>query len=223
MTFLEICKKVADAVGLHGSLTTVASSQTIQRDIAQAVSDSWVDIQKSREAAIFMNKTIPLTTVASQSSYDLNTEVVAGGNVSNIEEIVYDRRNLRKMLPTEIPYLDDNTPGKPIWWYLDTDYTITGDSRSLVFNSLDSDTYDLTVVYRKQIQRLPLTTAGNNEVPLIDEYHHYIIVYKAIMRMALQLQRVDLYDQYRGSYDEHWGSLMRDQNPKKRMRNRRFI
>jgi len=218
MNFLQICQEVSRNIRNHGSMTSVSPTQPLQQNIVDEVVRVWIDMQKHRAFQKFMIKQTDFTTTASVSTYGFDT-LVPAGDCARIIDIVYERKALDRIEYAELPFYPNNNASDPDWFTIDTSYSLSSDELNVIFNQLDTDTYDLTIVYRKKPQVLSIET----DVPLIEEEWQDTIVYGASMELANRLELGGLYAKFSRKYAVAMGSLMREKNPKQRHRNKRFI
>lgn len=220
MTYLELCKLVADEIGLHGAMSDVNSSQPLHIDVANAVRSAWVSLQQHNSVARFMQATKSFTTTPSVSSYAKNV-VIADGSCGRIIDIVYNRKNLVRIEELEVPYTDmTREPTSPLYWYEDSTFSIdTTDNNNIVFNPLGAEAYEVFVTYR----RTPQYLTGNGELPKLPGELHMNIAHKALIYLGLKTNRLELAEIHTQLFDESMDSFYKGQVKKQKLRQGKFI
>lgn len=204
-TFLEMSNEVVNIIGLQGTLSSVTSPKGIQRNIVDAVSSAWVDIQTLREDFTFMQGQISdFETTQDQVIYtpqQVFGSLTAAANLSVYKTkrgIFYENVALAYVPWEDLPFLANEEQYQPRW------YSIDPSCNNLHFQRPDG-TYNLIIRYKKAPQVLE---AGTDE-PFIPEQFHKAIVYKAVARVAAYLGNNALYLMYSQEGDKVIGQLLR--------------
>lgn len=222
MNFLELCTEVANDIGLHGQLSSVAPSQPLLIDVVNSVRNAWIAIQKHRGLSKFMERRAYFTTTADVSTYTIDTLVppTTSTFVGKINDIFYNDRRLTRIEPWNRTPSAEVVGSHPVWYREESDYGLTNLDTTVTFNLLGSEAYEIEIVYRSKVYSLTNAT----DIPMFPEDNHILIYHKAMTTMASQLERVGLLDTHMQEYDNQMGYLLRTTNPKKNMRQgKRFI
>jgi hypothetical protein len=219
MNYLEICQRVhrlAQVQGQFGSVVDVG----INREIAQIVSDCWVDIQKFRKDWLFMWKELSFVTEVGREYYDMDYLFpVPGTNDLGYFKLVDYRTSMYSKDPDDlksqpvkfIEYEDfrhsfrnrEAGIGNPRWW------TYHPASYELQLQGTPDKLYTLTSDY----YCLPQVLTENVDVPHINSKWHDLIVYKALADFGIAKSIRGLSTSYDTKYAEEIGQLMREQTP----------
>ena len=180
MTFLEICQKVREKVGVSGVGPTAVTSQTgAHLRIVNCVIEAWREIQASSDAWKFMVKDGTLSLGAGTQTYSLSTitgslplygSMIAG----TLKFSTGARLTYKTWEQWEAEDIDLGTEqGQPNLWTEDSD-------RAIRFYKIPDATYSLRFRYR----RSPQVLAANNDEPVCPAAFHMAIVYRAALMYA---------------------------------------
>jgi len=217
--FLELCNQVNDIIGLQGSISDVTSPKGIQRNIVDAVSSSWTDIQTLREDWDFMNAEISsFSTVADQVIY--TPAQVFGSTVAAENLSVYKHKRgffrdniMLGYVPWEdLPFADNTKADAPVWFSVDPT------TNNIHFQRPD-DAYNITIRYKKSPQIL----TDNTDIPNIPQQFQRAIVYKAVQKVATYLGNVGMYQNYSVEGNLIIGQLLRHYVRARRVYPRNFL
>lgn len=224
MNYLQLCQRVHKLAQVQGRFSSVTDTG-INGEIAQLVSDCWVDLQKFRKDWLFMWLELQFTMIAdpSQSSYTrAELFTVPGSDNLGMWKVIAaqtscyitDPDDNRKSKVVYVPYeifrdatKNTSTTGKPKYW------TYKPGTLELKFNALPDKAYTVEIDYYRTPQRLGETDSPNTEVPHIDQKWHDLIAYKAVSDFAMAKSMSGLYGKYEGKYAIEIGELMREQVP----------
>jgi len=211
MDFLTICRRVNDAVGFQGTVTSV-SATGYQATLTQAVKDAYEDIQRYRPDWEFMKRDKTVSVGSSANEYTLAT--LWGSDTPDLatwKYINYDYKLLRQITYDSYVFQDltSYTAGKPNY------YAIEPYTQSLLITPVDT-TYSLDIHYIRDIHLL----SENSDTPILPTKFHMAIVYGAIMKLSTFIGNQTLYDTHSANHAMILGQLMRDENPAKTVRKR---
>lgn len=215
MTFLQLCQRLRQEVGIAGTGPTTVTGQTGElKRIVDWVASAWEEIQNSRTDWDWMRSTFSFTTVADQDSY---TSTQAGIS-SRFDR--WDTGLLRiyttasgvgdETLLDYIPYDDwrmiyrvgNNTAGRPT-----TATILPGNSLGLGYKP--SAGFTVRGEYWKSAQ----TLSSDSDTPEMPSAFHMAIVYKAMMYYARYMAANEIYEDAAISYRRVMNRLLSDRKP----------
>jgi hypothetical protein len=217
MTYLEICQRVhrlAQVQGQFGSVIDVG----INSEIAQIVSDCWVDIQKYRADWLFMWKELVFFVEVGRNSYDMAYLFpTPGSNDLGYFKLVDYRTSMYAQDPDDLKkkpvmFIEyemfrhhfrnrEAGEGCPGWWtYHPASYEISLQGTPDKIYSISADYY-----------RTPQVLGANVDVPHILSKWHDLIVYKALSDFGAAKSIHGLSSKYEMKYAIEIGQLMREQ------------
>lgn len=210
MTFLEICQKVREKVGVSGLGPTAVTAQTgsLLR-IVNCVIEAWKEIQDSNQSWAFMVKDGTLALVASTQTYSLATIVAAlplyGRPIQGTLKYADGARlSYRSWEVWESANIDLGTAtGRPDLWTEDSD-------KALRVYKIPDGSYTLRMRYRRSTQVL----AANADIPCCPAEYHMAIVYRAALIYAELDEAPDLISLLAPEYRTWIAKLENDQLPK---------
>jgi hypothetical protein len=218
MTYLEICQRVhrlAQVQGQFGSVVDIG----INREIAQIVSDCWVDIQKYRKDWLFMWKELSFVTEVGREYYDNDylfptpgTNDIGYFKLQDYRLSMYaqDPDDLKKKPVTFVDYeefrqgfINRSTSGDPKWW------TFHPASYEIQLKDTPDKIYTMTADY----YRLPQVLTDNVDIPHINTKWHDLIVYKSLSDFGAAKSIHGISSKFEMKYAEEMGQIMREQVP----------
>jgi hypothetical protein len=218
-TYIELCNQVNNTIGLQGSIADVTAPRGIQKNITDAVSSAWVDIQTMREDWTFMNAEISsFMTVEDKVVYtpvEVFGSTVAAANLSvyKTKRGFFRNQVMLSYLPWEdLPFADNTQKAPPMW------YSIDPGTNNLHFQRPD-DAHNIVIRYR----RAPQILSENTDTPNIPEQFQRAIVYKAIQKVATYLGNAGLYQNYSVEGNLAVGQMLRNYIRARRVHSRNFL
>lgn len=219
MNYLDLCKRVhklAQVQGQFGSVTDVG----INGEIAQLVSDCWVDIQKFRKDWLFMFKTLAFNMTVGKNTYTL-AELFPnpGSDDLGYWKLIHRKASCYRTDPDdekkrEVLYVEyesfrhhfknrsDEQRNPRFWTYHPSTYT-------LEFVDVPDKAYLIEIDY----YRTPQILTENANIPHIRSKWHELIVYKALADFSSAKSIAGLNQKYEIKYASEIGELMREQVP----------
>ncbi len=218
MNYLEICQRVHRLAQVQGQFGSVVDTG-INREIAQIVSDCWVDIQKYRKDWLFMWKELSFITEVGREYYDTDylfptpgTSDLGYFKLVDYRTSMYavDPDDLKTRSVTFVEYeqfrhsfRNESSTGSPRWWtYHPASYEIQVQGTPDKLYALTSDYY-----------RLPQVLTENVDVPHILSKWHDLIVYKALSDFGAAKSIHGISSKFEMKYAVELGELMREQAP----------
>jgi hypothetical protein len=187
------------------------------------VAEAYVEIQNHREDWEWMESSQSFFTTIGEEEYPylsiFGTEnpnhskyhrqsVRITDNSGTIRYLKYVDRDV-----LEARYLN-NTDQK-----LPTEYTIDPSTQGLLLRPIPDDVYTVDFRY----QSTPEILSADTDTPSLPAQYHDIIVYKALMKLAIYLGIPELFQGASMDYERTMGQLMRKKLPKKVLRRRPFV
>lgn len=214
MNFLELCQKVNQFGFFQGSITSV-NATGFQETLVDAVRKTWVEIQNERNDWKFLRRNVDISVDTSTTIYTPTT--IFGDTETlgtwDIETILYDYTPLTYVPYDEYIQIDlTKSSGEPSY------FSIRPEDDALLFNTLDNS-YTVTAYYNKAPQYL----SANTEEPSLPYKHHWVIVYGALVELAVSINNPELYQRHSMLYSKAMGQLMRDQNKAKSIKQRPLV
>ena len=223
-TFLKLCQQVRKLGGLQGtgpiSVTTV---QGTEEAIVQMVIESYTEIQNRRRDWEWMERSHSFFTGVGQEEYTYQNifgtatpdhseyhkqSVRITDNEGTVRYLKYIDRDV-----LEARYLN-NTDQK-----LPTEYTIDPSTQGLILRPIPDDVYTVDFRY----QRTPEILSLDTDIPSLPAQFHDVIIYKALMKLAVYLGIPELFQSASMDYERTMGQLMRKKVPKKVLKRRPFV
>jgi hypothetical protein len=209
MTYLEICQKAHQAVGLQGTMSSVLSSSQYQQTLAKFIADAWVDIQSMRKNWPFMLSSVNFSTTAGKYEYSLNDMTLTDlGRWKN--DMIYSTNSSgERTYFRHIPYteflsdeIENQSNAAPSL------YAVDPVDKHLYLNPPDA-IYDITAHY----YTVPVVLADNADVPLLPPAFHNLIVYLGGAYMASFLGQPNIFATLNNRADMMMGQMMRSELP----------
>lgn len=218
-TYLELCNQVGQIMGLQGTMSDVTTPRGIQRNIVEAVSSSWVDIQTLREDWEFMlAENSAFNTVEDQIVYtpfQVFGSTAAAANLSlykTKDGFFLDNRPLSFISWEDWPFWPNEDSTQPMF------YTVNSMNNNLHLQK-PNGVYNIIVRYKKVPQVLSLST----DVPFLPQQFHNAIAYKAVERMSAYTGNAGHYQQYSMEGNRILGQMMRTYIKARKVYPRNFV
>lgn len=218
MNYLELCQAVRSRIGLHGSgPTTVIAPTDVEKDIVDAVRDSWIDIQNYRPDWDWMRDTATFSVLTSKQTY---TRTDVGGPSHRIRKYVPNSMWLnngsqwKKLVQQEEDYykakFKNDTAGNEPY-----NYAVQRRDQSLLIEKSDAS-YSVEIDYYKTAQVM----TQNTTIPEFETHWHTLIVYLAIQKLSSTIASPSTGYEFAQAYAVMMGQLMRSHLKKKSIRTR---
>jgi len=217
MNFLQLAQKTRALSGTQGTgPVSVVSADGYEAALVSFVADAWIDIQNHKEDWDFMHGRVTFDTVASQAEYTIAEIFLADPTLhkrwckqaATIEDGTKEILSYRDPEYIFYTYLNDTSAGKP------TEYTFKREDNSIILRVIPDDAYNIDLHYYRSPQILTL----NTDIPILNASYHNLIVYKALIKMAVFIASPELYQHYTIEADKMMGQLMRSEVPAKMMK-----
>ena len=215
-SYLALCQKVDTLIGSQGAISSVTTGG-YQGMLATYVKNAWLNIQALRPDWHFLRTKVTFNLTTSSQKYSVLNVFPSSLGVDPVGSFIVDRfLNSDGDKLTYIPYNqwilgDYSTASAPRVFTIHPS-SLTG---YLSFNAVDT-TYPITAHYFRKPQELTLAT----DTPLCPSEYHDAIVFTAAADLGAFLGNSDIYSNFSVRADHMVGSLMRSQNPSKRVRAR---
>jgi len=221
MTFLQICQKISQLSGLHGSMTDVISNKDLQNKISNSVNESWIQLQLLRKDWSFMIKRHAFTCQQGIEIYKASSSTEPEVGIEDLgtyirDSFFLDHKPLSYVTSKNYPYIDNTVEAEPKW------FTVDPRTNDLYLDLPDS-AYVFDVYYRKSVQDLFSGSTPNNNIPELPEGYHSILVYGGLSSFAAFIGSPELYGEWTLEYEKILGSMMREFLPSKKINQRSII
>lgn len=219
MNFSELAKQTRLRVGMQGSgpdaLSEAVGPESL---IVQCVVDSYLDLQNYREDWKWLRATTDFNIGTVTETYTLGnifglTYRFKKWNTDNFYFLNstgdYERLYYKEYYDFLRDHINDDTPSKPRY------FTVVPEDSSLLFTPVD-DIYSVKAPY----QKAPQTLSGAGDIPELPEHYHRLIIYGAIEKFSVSIGSPELYQKYSMDHTNLLGSLLRSENPSKKIKMR---
>ena len=215
MNFIQLVQETARHVGLQGTGPASVDINTYETQIIKAVQDAWRIIQTYRTKWDWMRDNTNFLMTIGQEIYT-PTDVLGlsprlrswledtfyieeDGQRASLRYVHYDEYNYR--------YMNDEVSRRPY------EFTIRPWDRALQFAKPDK-AYTIICDYQKTPQELVAET----DIPEFAEHFHILIVFKALELYGAAISFQEITSMYGVEAAKMWGSLMREHNPRTRLK-----
>lgn len=215
MTFIELVREVSRRVGLQGTGPASVDISSYETQLVKAVQDAWSWVQLYRTDWRWMRASKSFLTVADKDVY--STQDVFGVNPrlrSWLTGTFYIESNGQKSPLTYIDYdefiyrhINDNNSKKP------HEFTIRPYDNALVFVTPD-DVYTIYCDYQKTPQELVNTT----DTPEMPSRFHRLIIFIALDLYASEISFAEIQSRFSLEAAKMFGALLREQNPRTKLK-----
>lgn len=204
MNFLDLCRRARQETGISNTGPSNVTGQTgdLLR-IVDWVNQSWLRLQALRTDWAWMWRTGALALTAGSNSYALPAAVKTLVNTR-----LYLTDGSRESELTFIPYAEFTRRHRSVGAGRPSVVTIRPDGQLLVAPSPDQS-YTLNYEYFAA----PALFADGISAPTLDDEHHMIIVWGAVMAYALFDEAPELYQQAKINYEAILFALERETLP----------
>jgi len=215
MNFINLVQETRNRVGIQGVGPSSIDTTTYEAQVVSAVKDSWLNIQNLRPVWKWMRDTKSFLISQGVSEYTPLTifgpnhrhrtwlkdtfYITSNGNKSSLRYVDYDVYINR--------YINNIVEG-PFY-----EFTIRPYDNALLF-PLPDEAYSIDCDYQKSPQELTTDSA----VPELPGYFHMAIVYGAVQLYAAAIGFLEVYDEFSTQHAIVLGNLMREQNPRERLK-----
>jgi len=223
-TFLEICRTVRALSGLQGTgPLSVTGVQGTEDALVRSGKEAYTEIQLYRQDWEWLesNRTFAVatgkdtysfydifgTSTPEFSKYQLDSFRLTDG----AGEKRYLKHRDRDVL--EAMYLNSTVSSTPQY------FTIDPPTQSIIIKPIPDSSSTITFRYQKS----PEVLSTDTQIPSLPVQYHDLIVYNALMKMAIYLGIPELFELSRMEYDRMLGQLLRHKQPAKRLRIRPFV
>lgn len=217
-TFLQLCQDMARESGAVGSAPSSVLNQTgRQAKCVDWVRDAWTQIQNDQPDYSFLFATFSQALTIGSASY-----APTSLGIESFQRFLMDRQGYKPVTIYEsgaqdqectltyVPYQSwrvsydrgVHDPAKPIVWSVAPD-------RSLVVGPKPDKAY----VLRGEYQRGPQVLAADNDVPIMPDQYHQIIVWRACMSLALYDEAQSAFAGAKSQHDPILLDMQRDLLP----------
>lgn len=206
-----MAQTVRQLVGLQGLGPSAVDATGAEGMFLVLVRNAWTHIQNSRKYWKWLRTESSFNTAIGTTTYTITTifsptnrfkrwykdtfMIRVDGQKSSMRYLDYD------YFMWKYANADDN--GVPF------EFTIRPRDSAIIIAPPDK-VYTIYADYHKTNQTLSLAT----DTPEVPSDYHMLIVYEAVNRYAISVGMTSLYQEYKQLYNELWGDLLRDQNPK---------
>lgn len=180
------------------------------------VSNAYTSIQNLRPKWKFLHTNVSFNLTQGKTSYSIfdifatSIDLVAGWETTRF---IWDNSGSKVALqyvPYEQYVLEDWTAeGKPY------KFTVNIENNALTFSNLDA-AYTIVAHYHSKAQ----TLVNNTDTPLMPSQHTQAIYFQAVSDISLKLGFYSVHELFKVKANAAIGSLMRSQNPPKKVRSR---
>lgn len=219
MTFIEMVRAVRSRVGMQGSdsPSSISGAVGAEIDIVNAVRDTWIDIQNSRQEWKWQRKTKSFFTVADDHDYT-PAEIlpIVSGTLDRwrTDATYYIDTNGKRV---RVKYMDyDNYMARNVDTYVSSKprvFTIRPWDNLIMMNPPDG-VYTMYIDYQESLQELTTDTT----VPDMPANYHILIVYGAVEKYGNTLGDGGIEAFFAQNYVALWGSLTRSQLPESKFK-----
>ncbi len=213
MTYIELAQKVRERIGIQGSgPAAVSTTIPVEKEMVQAVYDTWIDIQNHRADWKWMRAADSFFTTQGTSVYEVSSILDPGYRFSRWHKdsflVTVDSQK------SEMWYLNyeryyhrhkNTTAQNKI-----REFTIRDWDDAVIITPPDG-AYTVSLEYQKSNQLL----SANTDTPELPVDYHMLIVYGAMEKMAASMISEEQYNQYSQQYATGMGDLTRHQLVKK--------
>jgi len=211
MNFLQLCQRTHDFSGLQGNFISVnnVKTGTHQALLVEAVKKSWIEIQNFRSDTEFARGVVDVTLEVGKTSY-LVTDIFDNADDLRYwitDLFIYDNKPLLFVPYDSWVLQEEAEPNEPY------KFSVEPGTNTLLFSPVDAE-YVISVHYRSGINKLE----DNLDVPTMPSQFHYLIVYGAVMEMAMFLGEMNLYNRYALLYAQMMGQMLRSEGPSRKVR-----
>lgn len=218
MNYLQLINRLRLECGVSGpDLTSLENLSQESRRMAAWIADAWVDVQTEHDDWQFMRREIAFNAVPGQQSYtaadagieqtfanwkrDSFTCSSEGQNFGDEDELPFmDYDHFRRMYRFGVARTNE---GRPVFM------TVTPD-KSLALGPVPDQDYLITGDYYAR----PVRLQAAEDMPLIDERYHMLIVYRAMMSYGTFEAATEVYGRGDMEYRRLRSKLVIDQLPR---------
>ena len=211
MNFIQICQEANRLAGMQGTISTVATATGYEYTLVRFVAQAWIDLQNLRKDWPFMKSDVTFNATVGKTEYSLSD--IGATDVARWHLITYTDSDSDQQPLQEFSYdryiLDNkvnDSQGSPAI------YAVDPVDKHLYLNPPDT-TYSMTCYYFTE--PVELTTASQE--PSLADSFHMVLAYLGAAHMAAYMGNGNLYSELRFRADQMIGSLMRSENPAKRV------
>lgn len=217
MTYLELCQRARQEMGISGSGPTAVTGQVGQlKKVVDWVARSWVDIQQMRPNWLFMNSEFTFDTVAATRDYlatdysitdlalwDYDSFLIYETAVGESDENELKYYTYANWRPAFRARMNDRADERPQL------FTILP-SNEVRFEPRPDDIYTITGEYKRTAQNFTADTDTPTGLP--DDFH-LIIVWKALEYYGFEENAPEKLDQAETNFDTLLFRLENEQLP----------
>lgn len=215
MNYITLVQETRKRVGIQGSGPSAVTVDGYESQIVAAVKDSWETIQNYRPKWKWMRAEKSFLMTIGKSTYTLSE--IFGPSYRHkiwLEDTLYFMKDSKNIPLTYVDfdtfrlrYL--NTPPNGVL----NEFTIRPYDNALVFTPPDV-AYTVTACYQKSPQIL----TNDSDTPEMPTYFHNLIMYGALENYGYSISYHDVGQFYGIKYAKLMSDLLRDQNPREKLK-----
>lgn len=215
MNFITLVQETRNRVGIQGIGPSSVDTNTYEAQIVSAVEDSWLDIQNYRPNWKWMRESEDF--LVSQGVTDYTPTDVFGPNDRLrywLKDTFYITVDSNKSILRHVDYDNyvrrhNNDTVEKVFY----EFTIRPQDNALIF-PLPDQFYTIDCDY----QKTPQEFTADADIPEMPPYFHKAIIYGAVSTYAASIEFYSVSDKFEAKRVEILGGLMREQNPREKLK-----
>ena len=217
MTYLELCQKLCQKVGIGNTLSTVTGQTGELARVTSWIDEAYLDIQTAHQDWDWMRTSASWTTTGGQSTYTTAQCGIAAGTFGMWD--VFTFRNYITSSGVTSEYLMQCI-GYDVWrdrYKFGAIQTVqtrpieaaVAPDKSVCLGPFPSDGYTITCDYFTA----PVSMVNDSDVPTLPAQFHMAIVYKAMEYYALYQSAPEVLQDAQMQFFKYMARLRKDRTP----------
>lgn len=215
MNFIQLVQETSRRVGIQGVGPSAVDVSSYETQIVKAVQDGWMEIQRMRPTWRWMREHKDFLLTTGKTTYTTSDIFGTSPRLRNWhKETFYITKSGKKSVLLYYDYdyyvyrhINDSVNKQPY------EFTIRPQDNALIFESPDM-AYTISCDYQKTPQRL----VNETDIPEMPTWFHELIIYKALELYGAGVSFNEINTEYGGHYSILMGQLMREQNPRVKLK-----